>query len=51
MDFDSSVQEGQMTLDSCRHGHLVPLPECRAALDVGEEEGDGAGGQIRHDSR
>ena len=31
-----------------RHRLLVPLPERGAALDVGEEEGDGAGGEIGH---
>jgi hypothetical protein len=31
------------------HGGAIPLAECGTALDVGAEEGDGAGGEIRHD--
>jgi hypothetical protein len=30
------------------HGLRLLFPEPRAALDVGEQEGDGAGGQIGH---
>ena len=42
-------KQRQMALDGSRHRHPVPLPERGTALDVGEEEGDGAGGQIGHD--
>src|SRR3954447_15246155 len=42
-------QERQMACDSRRHRDLVPLPERGTALDVGEEEGDGAGGKIGHE--
>ena len=38
-----------MACDSRGHRHLVLLPERGAALDIGEEEGDGAGGEIGHD--
>jgi hypothetical protein len=34
--------------DSLLHDGRVPLPERGAALDVGEQEGDGAGRQIGH---
>ncbi len=37
-----------MAGDSGGHRHLVPLPERSAAFDIGEEEGDGAGGEIGH---
>jgi hypothetical protein len=42
-------QQGQMACDSGYHRHLVPLPQRATALDVGEEEGDGAGGEIGHE--
>jgi hypothetical protein len=37
-----------MAIDREAHRHPVPLPEPRAALDVGELEGDGAGAEIGH---
>ena len=45
---DGSAQEGQVAFDRRRHRRLVPLPQRGAPLDVGEEEGDGAGGEIGH---
>ena len=45
---DRAVQDGQLPIDRGTHGGPVPLPERGAALDVGEEEGDGAGGEIGH---
>jgi hypothetical protein len=38
-----------VAFDGCGHGLPVALPALRAALDVSEEEGDGAGGEIGHD--
>ena len=46
---DGRPQEVEVALDRGRHRRPVPLPERGAALDVGEEEGDGAGGEIGHD--
>jgi hypothetical protein len=37
-----------MTLNRGCHRRPVALPERGAALDVGEEEGDGAAGKIGH---
>src|SRR5215212_3249752 len=37
-----------MALDGHGHQRPIALPERGAALDVGEEKGDGAGGKIRH---
>ncbi len=45
---DCCPQERVVALDRRRHRRLVLLPERGAALDVGEEEGDGAGGEIGH---
>jgi hypothetical protein len=39
---DSSTQEGELALDGRGHRPLIALPECRAVLDVREEEGHGA---------
>src|SRR5215212_5812192 len=44
---DCRPQERVVVLDRRRHRRLVPLPERSTALDVGEEEGDGAAGEIR----
>jgi hypothetical protein len=49
MGLDRCSQERDVTFDGHSHRCLVPLPERGAALDVGKEEGDGAGGQIDHD--
>ena len=43
------VEQVEVALDGGRHRYLVSLPERGTALDVGEEEGDGAGGKIGHD--
>ena len=45
---DGRAQQGEVALDRGRHRRPVPLPQRGAALDVGEEEGDGAGGKIGH---
>jgi hypothetical protein len=45
---DRRIEQGQVTLDRLRHRLSVPLPEARAALDIGEEEGDGPGGELGH---
>jgi hypothetical protein len=45
---DDGIEQGEVPLNRHRHRATIPLPECRAGLDVGEEEGDGAGGQIGH---
>ena len=42
---DRRVEQGDVAGDGGRHRRAVPLPERGAALDVGEEEGDGAGGR------
>jgi hypothetical protein len=36
------AQEGEVPLDRRPHRAAVPLPPLRGALDVGEQEGDGA---------
>jgi hypothetical protein len=43
------VKQDDGTLDGNGHRLAVPLSQLRRSLDVGEEEGDGAGGQIGHD--
>jgi hypothetical protein len=48
MRLDRGVEQGYVPLDGCRHGRPVPLPQRSTPLDVGEEEGDGAGGEIGH---
>ena len=45
---NEAVQDGQLPLDRAAHGGPIPLPERGTALDVGEEEGDGAAGQFGH---
>jgi hypothetical protein len=49
MRLDRGIEQGNVTLDCSCHRLPVPLPERSAALDVGEEEGDGAAGEIGHD--
>ena len=46
---NQTLQDGQLPIDRLPHGGPIPLPERGTALDVGEEEGDGAGGKIGHD--
>jgi hypothetical protein len=43
---DRDIEYGNAALDGNRYSVAVPLPRGGAALDVGEEEGDGAGGRI-----
>ena len=45
---DEALEDGQVPIDGLPHGGPVPLPQRGAALDVGEEEGDGAGWQPDH---
>ena len=45
---DRRVEQGTVTFDRSRHRLAVSLPALGAALDVGEEEGDSAGGKIGH---
>ena len=45
---DGFAEQCQMTLDGGVHGDAVALPQPRRALDVGEEEGDGAAGKVSH---
>jgi hypothetical protein len=46
---DRLTNDGQVTIDYLPCCSRVSLPERGAALDVGEEKGDGAGGEIGHD--
>ena len=46
MDLDRCIEQRKMAGNGLGHGEPVPLPECGTALDVGEEEGDGTGGEI-----
>ena len=45
---DRMVDQGEVARDRGRHRRPIPLPERGAPLDVGEEEGDGAAGEIGH---
>jgi hypothetical protein len=45
---DDGIEQGEVPLNRHRHRLPIPLPERGTALDVGEEEGDGAGGEIGH---
>jgi hypothetical protein len=45
---DRRVEQGQVARDPCRHRNPIPLPERGTPFDVGEQEGDGAAGQIAH---
>jgi hypothetical protein len=45
------IEQGSVAVDGVRHRRSVLLPEGGAALDVGDEEGDGTAGQIGHDIR
>src|SRR3954463_10683352 len=49
MSLDLSTQQREVAINSVRHRQSVSLPQRRAALDIGEEEGDGAGGEFGHD--
>ena len=42
---DGRIEQGEVALDRGRHRRPIPLPERGAALDIGEEEGDGAAGE------
>jgi hypothetical protein len=46
--FDGGAQEGIVQGEGGLHGVAVALPEGGGAGDVGEEEGDGAGGEGAH---
>lgn len=43
VDRDDVTQQGVMALESDLHGRTVALPQIGAALDVAEQERDGAG--------
>src|SRR5262249_8866077 len=45
---DGRLEAGIVTSESEAHGVGVLLPELGAPLDVGEQEGDRAGGQVSH---
>jgi hypothetical protein len=45
---DRRAQEREVALHGIGHRSPVPLPERGAALDVGEQEGDGTAGEIGH---
>jgi hypothetical protein len=49
MSRDGSTEKGEVALNGGDHCLAVPFPERRAALDVGEEEGNGPGGEVGHD--
>jgi hypothetical protein len=48
MSGDEAVQDGQLPCYRRSHRLPVSLPQGRGALDVREQEGDGAAGQISH---
>src|SRR5688572_14572266 len=48
MRLDGRIEQGKMALDRGSHRLAVPLPERGAALDVGEEKGDGPAWQLGH---
>ena len=50
MSLDGRTEKDEVAIDGSRHGRGISLPERGAARDVGEEEGDGAAGKIRHGS-
>lgn len=45
---DGRLNEGVMPGQGGRHGGGMALPEGGAALDIGEQKGEGAGRQVRH---
>jgi hypothetical protein len=47
--FDRRVEEGVVTSQRGRHGSRLSFPETGAPFDVGEEEGDDLGLQVRHE--
>jgi hypothetical protein len=51
MRLDRRIKQGDVTFNGRGHRLPVPLSALGAALDVGEEEGDGAAGEIGHDVR
>ena len=46
---DGGVEEGVVTSQRDRHGSRLSFPETGAPFDVGEEEGDDLGLQVRHE--
>ncbi len=48
MGLDRGTQQAEVPLDGRSHRGVVLLLERCTAVDVGEEEGDGAGGEIGH---
>jgi hypothetical protein len=45
---DDLSEYSQVVRDGSRHCYSVSLPALGAPLDVGEEEGNGAGGEVGH---
>jgi hypothetical protein len=48
MGLDPVMQKREVAINRVRHRLSVPLPARGAAFAVGEEEGDGAGGEFDH---
>jgi hypothetical protein len=48
---DGRIKQREVALDGSCHRGTIVLPERGAALDVGEEEGHGAAGEIGQDVR
>ena len=46
---DRLTQEGEVAIDRRAHRRAVSLPQAGRALDIREEEGDGAARQLGHD--
>jgi hypothetical protein len=49
MSLDGRTEKGEVALNGGGHCLPVPLPQRGAALDVSEEKGDGAAGEIGHE--
>jgi hypothetical protein len=47
MRFAGSIEQREVTLYHGRHRLTIPLPERDAAIDDGEEEGEGATWEVR----
>ena len=47
--FDRRVEEGVVASQRDRHGARLSFPETGAPFDIGEEEGDDLGLQVRHE--
>jgi hypothetical protein len=45
---DGLIEQREVALDRRRHRLSISLPQRGAALNISEEEGDGAGGEIGH---